>query len=314
MPVYLMTERVRLTAITTADHIRERLDTVAADLFPQYSRTLLQRWIKSGELTLDGETAKPGRKLAGDEAIVVDARIDELSLSPERMALDIRFEDDAILVLNKPSGLVVHPGAGRPGGTLLNGLLFHDPAVARIPRAGLVHRLDKDTTGLMVVARTLEAYNGLVALLSARNVSRIYEAVVHGSPPEEGVIDQPVGRHRTQRTRMAVTLNGRKAITRFRILERFTGFARLSVALETGRTHQIRVHMQHLGHPLVGDPVYGKGKQLHKAGYPLLSGFARQALHAKSLSFTHPVSGKAMKFTQPLPEDFDALLQELHCG
>ncbi len=310
MPAYLMGERVQLTAITTADHIRERLDTVAADLFPQYSRALLQRWIRSGELTLDGKTARPGKKLIGDETIVVDARIDELSLSPERMDLDIRFEDDAILVLSKPAGLIVHPGAGHPSGTLLNGLLFHDPAAARIPRAGLVHRLDKDTTGLMVVARTLEAYNGLVALLSSRNVSRIYEAVVHGSPPEEGVINQPIGRHRTQRTRMAVTLNGREAITRFRILERFAGFARLSVALETGRTHQIRVHMQHLGHPLVGDPVYGK--RLHKAGYPLLSGFARQALHAKSLSFTHPISGKVMKFTQPLPEDFDALLQELH--
>ena len=297
-----MTERVTLVAESTSDHVLERFDAVAADLFPQYSRAVLQAWIRSGELTLNGSWVKPSRKLSGGETLAINAEVELLDLLAEPMDLDILFEDDSLLVINKPAGLVVHPGAGNPRGTLLNGLLSHDLDLARLPRAGLVHRLDKDTTGLMVVAKDRQSYYGLVNQLSERLVSREYEAVVHGWTPAEGTVDAPIGRHRTQRTRMAITTRGREAITHYLLFERLGPYSLVGLSLGTGRTHQIRVHMQYLGYPLVGDPVYGK-----KSG----PDFRRQALHARRLSFLHPVTAKKMSFQQPLPEDFEELVNEL---
>ena len=295
-------ERVTLEAESTSDHVLERFDSVAADLFPQYSRTALQAWIRSGELTLNGSQEKPSRKLSGGENLEINAEVEPLDLVAEAMDLDIVFEDDCLLVINKPAGLVVHPGAGNARGTLLNGLLSHDSTLARMPRAGLVHRLDKDTTGLMVVAKKQQSYNGLVDQLSNRLVSREYEAIVHGYTPLKGTVDAPIGRHRSQRTKMAITTRGRQAITHYSLLNRLGPYSHVSLRLETGRTHQIRVHMLHLGHPLVGDPVYGKKNSLK---------FTRQALHARRLAFLHPLSKKTIAFKQSLPEDFEELLYEL---
>ncbi len=297
-----MPERVTLVAASTTEHVLERFDSVAADLFPQYSRAVLQGWIKSGELTLDGDHVKPSRKLNGGEVLAIDAEVASVELHAETMELAIVYEDADLLVVNKAAGLVVHPGAGNTSGTLLNGLLAHDGKLASLPRAGLVHRLDKDTTGLMVVAKVRQAYYGLIEQLSARTVSREYEAIVYGAVPPEGRIDAPIGRHRTQRTKMAITSRGREAITHYQLRERLGKYSHVSVRLETGRTHQIRVHMQHIGFPLVGDPVYGR-----KTGPE----FQRQALHARRLSFTHPVTGKELRFQQPLPDDFEDLLNEL---
>tara|TARA_Y100001934_G_C12340555_1_gene769967 strand:+ start:777 stop:1685 length:909 start_codon:yes stop_codon:yes gene_type:complete len=297
-----MPERVTLVAASTTEHVLQRFDSVAADLFPQYSRAVLQGWIKSGELTLDGDQVKPSRKLNGGEVLAIDAEVTSVELHAETMELAIVYEDTDLLVVNKAAGLVVHPGAGNKRGTLLNGLLAHDEELASLPRAGLVHRLDKDTTGLMVVAKGRQAYYGLIEQLSERTVSRVYEAIVYGEVPPEGRIDSPIGRHRTQRTKMAITSRGREAITHYRLRERLGKYSHVSVRLETGRTHQIRVHMQHIGFPLVGDPVYGR-----KTGPE----FQRQALHARRLSFTHPVTGKQLRFQQPLPDDFEDLLNEL---
>ena len=297
-----MPERVTLVAASTTEHVLERFDSVAADLFPQYSRAILQGWIKSGELTLDGDQVKPSRKLNGGEVLAIDAEVASLELHAETMELAIVYEDTDLLVVNKAAGLVVHPGAGNTSGTLLNGLLAHDEELASLPRAGLVHRLDKDTTGLMVVAKRRQAYYGLIEQLSERTVSREYEAIVYGEVSPEGRIDAPIGRHRTQRTKMAISSRGREAITHYQLRERLGKYSHVSVRLETGRTHQIRVHMQHIGFPLVGDPVYGR-----KTGPE----FQRQALHARRLSFTHPVTGKELRFQQPLPDDFEDLLNEL---
>ena len=297
-----MPERVTLVAASTTEHVLERFDSVAADLFPQYSRAILQGWIKSGELTLDGDQVKPSRKLNGGEVLAIDAEVASLELHAETMELAIVYEDTDLLVVNKAAGLVVHPGAGNTSGTLLNGLLAHDEELASLPRAGLVHRLDKDTTGLMVVAKRRQAYYGLIEQLSERTVSREYEAIVYGEVSPEGRIDAPIGRHRTQRTKMAISSRGREAITHYQLRERLGKYSHVSVRLETGRTHQIRVHMQHIGFPLVGDPVYGR-----KTGPE----FQRQALHARRLSFTHPVTGKQLRFQQPLPDDFEDLLNEL---
>ena len=297
-----MPERVTLVAASTTEHVLERFDSVAADLFPQYSRAILQGWIKSGELTLDGDQVKPSRKLNGGEVLAIDAEVASLELHAETMELAIVYEDTDLLVVNKAAGLVVHPGAGNTSGTLLNGLLAHDEELASLPRAGLVHRLDKDTTGLMVVAKRRQAYYGLIEQLSERTVSREYEAIVYGEVSLKGRIDAPIGRHRTQRTKMAISSRGREAITHYQLRERLGKYSHVSVRLETGRTHQIRVHMQHIGFPLVGDPVYGR-----KTGPE----FQRQALHARRLSFTHPVTGKQLRFQQPLPDDFEDLLNEL---
>ncbi len=294
----------------------ERFDAALAAALPQYSRARLQRWIGAGEVLLEGRKVLPRQRLAGGERVRVRAEFSpDARVAAEAIALDIIHEDEALLVLNKPAGLVVHPGAGNPAHTLQNALLAHDAALAEVPRAGIVHRLDKDTSGLLVVARTPEVHLRLVAMLQRREIRREYVALVFGRPTAGGTIDEPIGRHRSVRTRMAVRRDGREAVTHFRIEERFRGHTLLRVQLQTGRTHQIRVHLAHVGYPIVGDGVYG-GRRRQVAGSDealraALQAFRRQALHAQRLSFDHPLTGRHHTFEAPLPEDLDQLLAAL---
>jgi 23S rRNA pseudouridine1911/1915/1917 synthase len=294
---------------------QDRLDQVVATLFPQYSRSRLQSWIKSGELLVNGVHWKSKDKVSGGESVEIDAVSSELVDEAENIPLDIIYEDDALLIINKPSELVVHPGAGNRTGTLLNALLHYCPELSQVPRAGIVHRLDKDTTGLMVVARSIESQTNLVQQLQSRSVKRLYEAVVYGVPPSRGKVDAPIGRHRLQRTRMAIQPLGKEAITRYRLIEAYTSHAHMEFSLETGRTHQIRVHMQHLGFPLVGDPGYGGQFRVPKKGGEMLGRilkeFPRQALHAKELSFVHPVTSERVTYHQGTPQDLGLLLDTL---
>lgn len=278
-------------------------------MYPEHSRSRLQGWLKEGRIRVDGAAADARRKVWGGEALQLDLPLagDDATDAAEDIALHVIFEDDTLLVIDKPAGLVVHPGSGNPGGTLLNALLHHAPALADLPRAGIVHRLDKDTSGLLVVAKTVMAQADLVSQLQARTVSRHYYALVHGRVERGGVVDAPVGRHPTQRTRMAVLADGRPARTHYTVVGRFAAASLLECRLETGRTHQIRVHMAHLGHPLVGDPVYGIRRKL--AG--VAGAFPRQALHAFRLGLQHPESGAEMHWEIPLPDDFAALLSGL---
>lgn len=293
------------------DCARLRLDHVAASLFPQYSRSRLQAWIKSGGLTVDGKTLRMGQKLMGGEQLCIRVATVEVADQAEAMALDIVHEDAALLVINKPRGLVVHPGAGNPDGTLLNALLHHCPALDGVPRAGIVHRLDKDTTGLMVVAKTLESQHQLVMQLQARTVSRIYEALVYGVFEGPGKVEAAIGRHPTQRVKMAVRRDGKDAVTRYRVLEQYSEHTRLELALETGRTHQIRVHMQHIHHSLIGDPTYGGGYKEPKSRRPqlrdALQNFPRPALHARELKLVHPESAQQCHWQVPVPQDIERL-------
>ncbi|EIL92118.1 ribosomal large subunit pseudouridine synthase D [Rhodanobacter fulvus Jip2] len=295
-----------------------RFDQALAEMFPDYSRSRLSGWIKSGAVTLDGATVPPRQLLRGGEQVVLQAELEnEVTSAPEDIALDIVHEDDHLLVLNKPAGLVVHPGAGNPAGTLLNALLFHDPKLAELPRAGIVHRLDKDTSGLMVVARTLPTYTALVDLLSRHEVERQYEAVVLGTMVAGGTVDEPIGRSMGDRLRQAVRdeEDGKRAVTHYRLRERFRAHSLVQCQLETGRTHQIRVHLAHIQHPLVGDPLYGGGLKLPKGASAELAatlrGFRRQALHAEKLSFVHPATGETMSFSAERPEDLQLLIEAL---
>ena len=283
-----------------------RFDQALARVFPQYSRNRLQAWLKSGHITLEGRSAEARQAVTGGERIVLEPPAVSGAAAPraQRMPLKIVHEDSDILVIDKPAGLVVHPGAGQPDGTLLNGLLAHAPRQAGVPRAGIVHRLDKDTSGLLVVAKTVEAQADLVKQLAERSMRRIYLAVVQGDPPASGVIDAPMGRDPRSRVRMAVTHRGKPARTAFRVVERFGHAALVECRLETGRTHQIRVHLQHIRHPLVGDAVYRRGT---RHGLP----FPRQALHAAELTLTHPRSREVMTWRAPLPRDLKRLLQDL---
>ena len=313
-----MAETTRLSARVPESAAGRRLDQALAELFPDFSRSRLQQWIKAGEVTVDGVAeTRPRTRLEGGETVEVEAELPrEARCEPQDIPLDILYEDDAILVVNKPAGLVVHPAAGNPDGTLQNALLHYDPALAVVPRAGIVHRLDKDTSGLMVVARTLAAHHALVGQLQSRSVGREYLAVVVGVMTGGGTVDQPIGRHPVDRKRMAVVAQGGKpAVTHYRVVERFRSHTLLRVRLETGRTHQIRVHMAWLKHPLVGDPVYG-GRARLPAGASaslrdMLLGFRRQALHAERLSLLHPVSGESMSWEAPPPADFQALVEAL---
>lgn len=296
-----------------------RLDTALALALPQYSRSRLANWIREGEVTLDGKTARPRDLVYGGEAINLRARVpaDETVL-PQSIPLDIRYQDEHLLVVNKPVGLVVHPGAGNPSRTLQNALLAWDPALATVPRAGIVHRIDKDTSGLLVVARSIEAHAVLVEMLRIHAVHRDYLALVVGRITGGGTIDHPIGRHRTDRLKMTVRVDGRPAVTHFRLVERFQNHTLLRVSLETGRTHQIRVHMAHVGHPLVGDQAYGGRRQL-RAGdsdevRAALAGFKRQALHATRLAFLHPDTGERVDIQAPAPADLLALLAVLRDG
>ena len=294
-----------------------RFDAVLAELFPQHSRSRLAAWIKSGHALLDGAPARPRDPVRGGEPVTLDAPPDDTQVHAvaQDIPLDVLYEDAHVLVIDKPAGLVVHPGAGNPEGTLVNALLHRDPALASLPRAGIVHRLDKDTSGVMVVARTLEAHTALVAQLSAREVHRQYLAVVVGALVSGGTADAAIDRHPRDRIRMAVREDGRDAVTHFRLRERFHAHTLLECRLETGRTHQIRVHMAHLKHPIVGDPLYGGPLRLPRGAsdalVAALRGFRRQALHAETLEFRHPASGEPVRTSAPLPEDMRQLLDAL---
>ena len=309
-----MAETIQLQATVPEQLSGYRLDQAAAELFDDYSRARLQQWIKSGELTVDGATRKPRDKLLSGEQLTLQAEVeDEQRWQAEDIALDVVYEDEALLVLNKPAGLVVHPAAGHASGTLLNALLAHAPDLASVPRAGIVHRLDKDTSGLMVVAKTLLAQNHLVEQLQARSVSREYEAVVIGTVTGGGRVEADIGRHPRQRKKMAVvTLGGKEAITHYRLVKRFANHCHLLCKLETGRTHQIRVHMAHIKHPLIGDPLYAGRPRIPKgASEELINGlrgFERQALHARRLSLIHPLSDEEHSWEVALPEDMQNLL------
>ena len=311
-----MSNQISQTAEVPYEMGNKRLDQVAAQLFPEYSRSRLQQWIKDGQLQVNGKTIRGRDKLVGGETLTLEAELTaEGDWQAEDIPLDIIYEDDDILVVNKQAGLVVHPAAGNYEGTMLNGLLHHCPQLENIPRAGIVHRLDKDTTGLMVVAKTLQAQTNLVAQLQDRSMGREYEAVVQGHLTGGGKVDEPIGRHGTQRTKMAVNPMGKEAITHYRVLHRFPTHTYIRLKLETGRTHQIRVHMAHIGYPLVGDSTYAARTRLTKGIGPdlreTLLNFKRQALHARKLGLMHPVSGEFMEWEVDLPDDFVDLLAAL---
>jgi 23S rRNA pseudouridine1911/1915/1917 synthase len=302
-----------LSVAVPADCAGWRLDATLARLFPEHSRSRLQGWLKEGLIRLDGNEVEPKRKVYGGECIVFEA---EFAAAPaptftdaaEDISLTVVFEDDDLVVIDKPAGLVVHPGNGNASGTLLNALLHHAPQLAGIPRAGIVHRLDKDTSGLLVVAKTLTAQTDLVRQMQARSVRRQYLALALGTVERDGTVDAPLGRHAVQRTKMAIVrAGGKEARTHYAVLERFARATLLECRLETGRTHQIRVHLASIKHPLAGDPVYGKTK----SGDARLDAFPRQALHAWRLALRHPASDEELAWESPLPADFAALLQSL---
>ena len=290
-----------------------RLDQALARMFPEYSRSRLKEWLLAGAITVDGGSKRPRDAVVGGEAVELEPQTEiEVAALPEPMALDIVFEDDDLLVVNKPAGLVVHPGAGNPAGTLMNGLLHHAPELGEVPRAGIIHRIDKDTSGLLLVARTLPSHTALVRRLADREISRQYLAVCNGVLTGGGTIDEPIARHPVDRKRMSVRQNGKPAVTHYTLLERFRAFTYIGVRLETGRTHQIRVHFAWRRHALVGDPVYG-GRLALPAGAsdPLIEAlrrFRRQALHAARLGLEHPMTGEPLDLEVPPPADFEALL------
>lgn len=300
-----------------AEHLAGlRLDQASVELFPDYSRGRLQQWIRQGELTVDGLHAKPSMRVTGGEVLCIDARmISGGEVIPQDIPLDILFTDDHLLVLNKPAGLVVHPAAGNPDGTLQNALLNYDAELDTLPRSGIVHRLDKDTGGIMVVACSLKAHASLVDQLQTRSMSRIYEAVVKGETPSAGTVNAAIDRNPRDRKRMAVVKGGRPATSHYKLKQRLPGSSHLEVALESGRTHQIRVHMAHIGYPIVGDPLYGRGP-VKKKGLPAtavaaINGFRRQALHARTLRLVHPDSGEQIEFHAPVAMDIRVLIDTL---
>lgn len=293
-----------------------RLDQALARLFPDYSRARLQRWVKDGQVTVNDRQMRPRDTVYGGECVVLQAlQTEETSWRPQELPLDIVYEDSAILVINKPPGLVVHPGAGNMDGTLSNALLHYAPELESVPRAGIVHRIDKDTSGLLVVARNVKAQKSLVDQLQARSFEREYQAVTMGVMTAGGKVDAPIGRHPVNRLRQAVVPNGKEAITHYRVQERFRAHTHVSIKLETGRTHQIRVHMAYIHYPLVGDPAYGGRLRIPAGCIPqleqILRAFNRQALHAAKLGIHHPQSGELIHWEAPLPDDMAALLAAL---
>ncbi|MGO4260335.1 23S rRNA pseudouridine(1911/1915/1917) synthase RluD [Lysobacter sp. TAB13] len=308
--------RQTLTATVPDSAAGRRFDAVLAELFPDYSRSRLAAWIKSGDARLNGQEVRPRDPVRGGESVELNVVLDTQTYAEaEDIALNILYEDAEVIVIDKPAGLVVHPGAGNPAGTLVNALLHHDPSLASLPRAGIVHRLDKDTSGVMVVARTLPAHTSLVDQLSEREVHRQYLAVVVGALVSGGTANAPIDRHPRDRLRMGVRDDGKDAVTHYRLRERFRAHTLLECRLETGRTHQIRVHMQHLKHPIIGDPLYGGPLKLPKGAtdglVEALRGFKRQALHAETLEFVHPVSGEPVRCSAAVPADMLHLLAEL---
>ncbi len=291
-----------------------RLDQALARMFPEYSRSRLKEWLLAGAIKVDGDSWRPRDAVTGGESVVLELQAEAIvRAEPQPMALQIAHEDTEVLVINKPAGLVVHPGAGNPAGTLMNGLLHHAPELVEIPRAGIIHRLDKDTSGLLIVAKTLQAHTALVRQLADRDIARQYLAVCKGVLTGGGVIREPIARHPGDRKRMSVQQNGRSAVTHFTVRERFGAFTYINVKLETGRTHQIRVHFAHRRHALVGDPVYGGRLALPKGAseelIQTLRHFKRQALHATRLAFDHPATGKNLALEALPPEDFLHLVE-----
>jgi len=312
----MSSRRIQLEATIPPEAAGRRLDQALAELFPDYSRSRLKSWIDAGQVLVDGAQPRPRDKVLGGERVAVDAELaDEVPVVAQPIDLDIVHEDAAVIVIHKPAGLVVHPGAGNPDRTLQNALLAHDPSLSVLPRAGIVHRLDKDTSGLLVVARTLAAHTELVRLLEAREVHREYEAVCCGVMTGGGTVEAPIGRHPVDRLKMAIREDGRESVTHYRVIERFRAHTHVRVLLETGRTHQIRVHLAHIGYPIVGDPTYGRRLAVPKGAtarlQAALRGFRRQALHAARLGFPHPVTGEELSFTAPLPADMQDLLDAL---
>ena len=293
-----------------------RLDQALARMFPEYSRSRLKEWLLAGNITIDGGNRRPRDAVAGGETVALTAEPEaQVFAEPEPMTLDVVFEDEHLLVINKPAGLVVHPGAGNAAGTLMNGLLHHAPVLESLPRAGIVHRIDKDTSGLLLVAKSLPAHTALVRLLADREIARHYLAVCNGVLTGGGTIREPIGRHPVDRKRMSVQQDGKPAVTHYTVIERFRAFTYISVKLETGRTHQIRVHFAWRRHALVGDPVYGGRLALPPGAsddlIDALRRFKRQALHATRLALTHPITGEALAFEVPPPRDFLDLLDVL---
>ncbi len=294
----------------------KRLDQALAALFPDFSRSRLKAWIKAGRVTVDGLERRPRDPVLGGEQVWLRAEPEtRVEAGPEPIPLSVIFEDDTLLVIDKPAGLVVHPGAGNPGGTLQNALLHRRPELATLPRAGIVHRLDKDTSGLMVVAASEPAHAALVRAMEAREIRREYEAVCVGVMTAGGTVDAPVGRHPVDRLRMAVRDTGKPARTHYRVMDRYRGHTRVLCRLETGRTHQIRVHMAHIRYPLVGDALYGGRLAIPRGATPELADtlrrFRRQALHARRLALAHPATGAEMSWESPLPADFAGLVAAL---
>lgn len=311
-----MKKSIQLKLVIPEQLAGTRADRALAQLLPDYSRSRLKNWLLSGQIKINGEIYPPKQHLLGNEAVTVDAELaEETQWQGEDIALDIVHEDDALIIINKPAGLVVHPAVGNQQHTLVNALLHHCPALENIPRAGLIHRIDKDTTGLLVIAKTIEAHHKLVQQLQAKTMQREYEAIVQGEFISGGTINEPLGRHPRHRVKMSVIESGKPSVTHYRILEKFPHYTRVKLNLETGRTHQIRVHMAHINHPLIGDQTYGGRFKLPKgASEDLrsgLRGFKRQALHAKQLSFIHPETDEPVTYSAPVPDDMKTLLQLL---
>lgn len=312
-----MAQQIELTNTVKDSQLGMRLDQVVAELHPDYSRSRIKEWILNGMVSVDGVvTKKPRTTMMGGEELLINAEIeDEIRWEAQDIPLDIVYEDEHILVINKPRDFVVHPGAGTPDGTVLNALLFHCPELAEVPRAGIVHRLDKDTTGLMVVAKTIQAQTRLVRALQKRKITREYEAIAMGRMTGGGTIEKPIGRHSTKRICMAVNEMGKDAITHYRVAEHFREHTRIVLRLETGRTHQIRVHMSYMSHPLIGDAIYGgRPRPPRHASADLiqaLRAFDRQALHARMLRLQHPITGELMEWRAPLPIDMVAMMNIL---
>lgn len=312
-----MSDKIQLNGVVPDELGGLRLDQALARMFPEFSRGQLSKWIKAGEVSVDTSQLRPRDSVVGGEQVLITTELvkQDDSWTAEAISLDIVYEDDDVIIINKPAGMVVHPGAGNQQGTLVNALLAHAPQLANIPRAGIVHRLDKSTTGLLMVAKTLQAHNSLVAQLQARTVLREYQAIAVGVMTAGGTVDEPIGRHHIDRKRMAVSQTGKPSVTHYRVEQRFRAHTFIRCKLETGRTHQIRVHMAHIRHPLLGDPVYGgRFKQAKGMSQPCrdaIQGFRRQALHAGFLGFEHPSSGEAVSWQADLPKDMQAVLKIL---
>lgn len=309
-----MAEIIKLDGTIPEESDGLRLDQALAQLFPDFSRGQLSKWIKAGDVLLNDNAPKPRDKVRGGDHVIINAELqvqDEQWLA-EKIELDIVYEDDHVLILNKPAGMVVHPGAGNHQGTLVNALLAHAPGLVHIPRAGIVHRLDKNTTGLLMVAKTLQAHNSLIGQLQERTVLREYHAIVTGVLTAGGTVDEPIGRHHIDRKRMTVSDSGKPSVTHYRVEQRFRAHTHIRCKLETGRTHQIRVHMAFIRHPLIGDPVYGgrfkMPKGMSEMAREQLQSFRRQALHAGLLGFEHPESGEMVSWQVPIPDDMQHLL------